>query len=84
MIRDATAADLPALVRLLGQLNETAWPSPTERHIAAFEAVSADPRQRLLVVEHDGVVVGTAVLVIRTESRAQRIAVRARRERCGG
>ncbi len=64
MIRDATAADLPTLVRLLGQLNETASPAPTERHAAAFDAVSADPRQRLLVVEHEGAVIGSAVLVI--------------------
>lgn len=64
MIRDATSDDLPALVRLLGQLNESVPPAPTERHIAAFGAVSADPRQRLLVVERDGAVVGTAALVI--------------------
>lgn len=63
-IRNATAADLPALVRLLAQLNEGFPLAPTERHRAAFEAVAADPRQRLLVVERDGAVVGTAVLVI--------------------
>ena len=63
-IRDATIDDLPALVRLLGQLNETPSPAPTERHAAAFAAVVADPRQRLLVVERDGVVIGTAAMVI--------------------
>jgi ribosomal protein S18 acetylase RimI-like enzyme len=63
-IRDATADDLPALVHLLGQLNENVPLAPTERHRAAFEAVAADVRQRLLVVEHNGAVVGTAVLVI--------------------
>ncbi len=63
-IRDATLDDLPALVRLLGQLNETASPAPTERHRAAFDAIAADPRQRLLVLEHDGAVIGTAALVI--------------------
>ena len=63
-IRDATIGDLPALVRLLGQLYD-APPAPlTERHRAAFEAVTTDPRQRLLVVEHDGAVIGTAALVI--------------------
>ncbi len=51
-------------MRLLGQLNENVPPAPTERHRAAFEAVAADPRQRLLVVELDGAVIGTAVLVI--------------------
>jgi ribosomal protein S18 acetylase RimI-like enzyme len=59
-----TIDDLPALVRLLGQLNETASPAPTARHRAAFAEVAADPRQRLLVVEHGGAVIGTAVLVI--------------------
>ena len=63
-IRDATPDDLPAIVRLLGQLNETPSPAPTERHRLAFEAVNSDPRQRLLVVEHEGTVIGSAVLVI--------------------
>lgn len=64
LIRDAMIDDLPALVRLLGQLNETASPKPTQRHALAFEAVSADPRQRLLVVERAGAVIGTAALVV--------------------
>jgi N-acetylglutamate synthase-like GNAT family acetyltransferase len=64
MIRDAVPDDLEALVRLLGQLNERASAAPTERHVEAFRAVSADPRQRLLVVEHDSVVVGTAAVII--------------------
>ena len=63
-IRDATIDDLPALVRLLGQLNETPSPAPTERHVAAFDAVTTDPRQRLLVVDLDGVVIGTAAMII--------------------
>ena len=63
-IRDATPEDLPALVRLLGQLNETPQPAPTKRHREAFAAIAADPRQRLLVVEHDGAVIGSASLVI--------------------
>lgn len=65
MIRTATADDLPELVRLLGQLYDASSPaSPTERHRAAFDDVAADPRQRLLVVEHDGAVIGTAAMVI--------------------
>lgn len=64
MIRDATLDDLPALVRLHAQLSDEPVSECTPRHRAAFAAVSADPRQRLLVVEQDGVVVGTAVLVI--------------------
>lgn len=64
-IRDATAGDLPALVALLGQLYDTPPAgAPTHRHRAAFEAVAADPRQRLLVVEHGGAVIATAALVI--------------------
>ena len=63
-IRDAIAEDLPALVRLLGQLNETPSLAPTERHVAAFAAVSADSRQRLLVIQHDGAVIGTAAMVV--------------------
>ncbi len=64
MIRDATSDDLPALVRLLGQLNETAWPGA---HRAASRRVRGCGRRRAaaaLVVERDGAVVGTAVLVI--------------------
>ena len=62
-IRDATAADLPVLLRLLGQLNETLAPLCDE-HLRAFEAIQADTRQRLLVVERDGSVIATASLVV--------------------
>lgn len=64
MIREATAEDLPTLVHLLGQLNEDVPAAPTPRHQAAFDAVASDPRQRLLVVECDGAVIGSAALVI--------------------
>jgi GNAT superfamily N-acetyltransferase len=63
-IRTATREDLPAIVRLLAQLNEGVPPAPTDGHRAAFEAAAADTRQRLLVVEQDGAVVGTAVLIV--------------------
>lgn len=50
-IRHATADDLPELVRLLAQLNDT--PAPlNDRHRKAFDDFAADPRQRLLVVEN--------------------------------
>jgi ribosomal protein S18 acetylase RimI-like enzyme len=62
-IRDATIDDLPTLVRLLAQLHDAPSAPPTERERGAFVAVAADPRQRLLVVEHDGAVVGSASLV---------------------
>ena len=45
-IRDATDADLAAVIRLLGQLNETPGALGDE-HGRAFEAIRADPRQRL-------------------------------------
>jgi len=68
-VRDATRADLPRLVELLQQMSldgpreELADPLP-ERYYRAFAAIEADPRQRLLVVEVDGRLVGTATLVI--------------------
>jgi N-acetylglutamate synthase-like GNAT family acetyltransferase len=63
-IRDATPSDLPGLVRLLAQLHDAPPAPPTEGERAGFAAVAADPRQRLLVVEHEGAVVGSASLVI--------------------
>lgn len=62
-IRDATEQDLPVLLRLMAQLNET--PSVLgDAHREAFRAVQSDPRQRLLVVEQDGIVVATAAMVV--------------------
>jgi GNAT superfamily N-acetyltransferase len=69
IIRDATEADLPRLVELLAQLSldepreEPATPL-SESYRAAFRAIAADPRQRLLVLEQDGHLVGSLVLVI--------------------
>ncbi len=72
IIRDAEKRDLPRLLELYGQLAEggqlTAAEAKVEpdlaRYEAAFEAVSADPRQRLLMLEEEGRVVGTLVLLI--------------------
>jgi N-acetylglutamate synthase-like GNAT family acetyltransferase len=62
-IRDATEADLHTLLQLMAQLNET--PSGlADAHREAFRVVESDPRQRLLVVEHDNSVVASAVMVI--------------------
>jgi GNAT superfamily N-acetyltransferase len=67
-IRDATAADLPRLIELyiaLGVESEDALidgaPGPDQTR--AFADVNADPRQRLLVIEAAGRVVGTLVLL---------------------
>jgi ribosomal protein S18 acetylase RimI-like enzyme len=62
-IREATHDDLPSLVRLMAQLND-ATPTVLPAHEKAFADVHADPRQRLLVVEHDGAVVASASLII--------------------
>jgi GNAT superfamily N-acetyltransferase len=63
-IRTATPADLPALLDLLAQLNETPQPL-SDAHRKAFDDVAADPRQRLFVVEDDGgALVAAATLVV--------------------
>ena len=62
-IRDAREDDLPALLHLYAQLNET--PALlTEQHQDAFAAIQADPRQRLLVVELGGAVIANAALIV--------------------
>lgn len=63
--REAMAADLPAILRLLaddplGKFREHAMESgeaPAHSR-AAFEAIAADPRNQLLVLEVDGAVQG--------------------------
>lgn len=69
-IREAAAADLPRLIALLHQLSldgesrEDLSLSVAKPYLAAFDQIQADPRQRLLVAEQDGAVVGTAVLIV--------------------
>lgn len=68
-VRPATESDLPRIVELLAQLSlhapreNLAAPMP-ESYRRAFQQISADPRQRLFVVEDGGRVVGTACLII--------------------
>ncbi len=68
-IRDARVADLPRIVELLAQLSISApreqpdEPLP-DAYAAAFADISADPRQRLLVVEAAGEIVASAALII--------------------
>jgi GNAT superfamily N-acetyltransferase len=62
IMRDATAADLPAIVALLAddKLGSTREdPADLAPYQAAFAEVEADPNQRLIVAERDGVTVGT-------------------------
>ena len=64
LLREATAADVPAVVALLaddplGAGRESADLAP---YRAAFAAVDADPAHLLVVAEDDGAVVGTLQL----------------------
>ncbi|HWG73703.1 MAG TPA: GNAT family N-acetyltransferase [Acidimicrobiales bacterium] len=67
VIRDAAAADLAAVVALyaddiLGATRESPDEPLDPGYRRGFDAVAADPRNRLLVAELDGVVVGTLQL----------------------
>ena len=71
MIREAGAADLPALVAIfaadaLGGHGDTTAPEAAEAYRAAFDAIAADPRSRLYAAELDGRLVGTFQLVFVT------------------
>ncbi|AMG74683.1 GNAT family N-acetyltransferase [Sphingopyxis granuli] len=65
ILRDATTADLPAILAMLAEetipANREADPSDP-RYLAAFEAIEADPNQRLIAAELDDRVVGTMQL----------------------
>lgn len=63
-IREATAADIPALVAIfaadsLGGHGDTDDPAELPRYLAAFEAILASPNDTLYVAELSGEVVGT-------------------------
>jgi GNAT superfamily N-acetyltransferase len=67
VFRDATLADLPAIVSLLaedtlGEKREDPSLPLDPRYIAAFEIIAANPDQRQIVAELDGAVVGTMQL----------------------
>lgn len=65
--RDATAADLPAIIRLLaedqigGRTDDPGTPLDPV-YAAAFAAIDSDAHQRLIVAEIDGAVIGTMQL----------------------
>lgn len=66
-IRDAIPDDLAFIVRLIVDDNLTPTSDrPDEpdhpRYLAAFEAIAADPNQRLIIAEFDGQPVGTQQL----------------------
>ncbi|KQZ71976.1 GNAT family acetyltransferase [Sphingopyxis sp. Root214] len=65
VLRDATVADLPAILAMLAE--ETIPPGreadPSDpRYLAAFEAIDTDPNQHLIAAELDGRIVGTMQL----------------------
>ncbi len=66
--REAIEADLPRLLELLSQLSPDAPPeeyaAAGEEYRRAFEEVRGDRRQRLFVLEQEGRIVATAVLVV--------------------
>jgi len=68
VVRDVVVADVPAVIRLLHQLNlgsEAREGDPDDIvYREAFAAIDADPRQSLLVATVEADVVGTATLVI--------------------
>lgn len=66
--RLATRADLPAIVRMLaedelGSGRERFEEPLPQGYYTAFEAIAADPDQRLVVADLDGEVVGTLQLM---------------------
>ncbi len=65
VLRDATMADLPAILAMLAEdtipADREADPSDP-RYLAAFEAIDADLNQHLVAAELDGRVVGTMQL----------------------
>lgn len=65
ILRDATVADLPAILAMLAvdtiPANREADPSDP-RYLAAFKAIDADPNQHLIAAELGGRVVGTMQL----------------------
>jgi ribosomal protein S18 acetylase RimI-like enzyme len=67
-IREATATDLPQIVRLLAQLyNDPAqedYAAASSQYDRAFAEVDADPRQTLLVAEDGDSIAGSLVLIV--------------------
>lgn len=93
-IREATRADVAAIVAMLaddelGRLREDPTPPLDDGYWAAFDAITADPNNQLLVAEDQGEVVGTLqvtfipYLTFRGGWRAQVEAVRTASTRRG-
>jgi GNAT superfamily N-acetyltransferase len=66
-VRDARPEDLPRLLDLYVQLDPNADNTPPDEWPVLrpiVESITADPRQRLLVAEADGRVIGSLTLVL--------------------
>ncbi|HEX2654596.1 MAG TPA: GNAT family N-acetyltransferase [Xanthobacteraceae bacterium] len=66
-LRDAQRTDVPTIVRMLaddelGAAREKIEDPLPQGYYAAFEAIEADPNNRLLVAELDGEIIGTLQL----------------------
>ena len=67
LIRPATRDDLGAIIRLLaddplGRLRESPGETVSASYLTAFEAISRDPNQLLVVAEDNGEIIGTLQL----------------------
>ena len=67
VFRDATAADLPAIIALiaddqLGAQRDDPGPPLPQAYSDAFAAIDADPNERLIVAVADDEIIGTAQL----------------------
>jgi GNAT superfamily N-acetyltransferase len=65
--RNATRKDLGAIIALLaddefGRTRERVETPPADCYVKAFEAISADPNQQVVVATQDGAIVGTLQL----------------------
>jgi GNAT superfamily N-acetyltransferase len=94
VFRDAVVEDVPAIVAMyaddvLGREREDPVDPLPDYYFDGFREITADPRQRLVVAELDGELVGTlqlsflSHLVLRGGRRAQIEAVRVRADQRG-
>jgi GNAT superfamily N-acetyltransferase len=92
IFRDARRDEVPAIVALLSADSYAGQrrPTSTEDYLRAFDAIAADPNNRLVVADRDGEVVGTLQLTLipslsrRGALRAQIEGVRVRGDLRGG
>ena len=67
-VRVAAQADLPRILELLDQIDESMYPQRDDAgqatRLSVFREIAADPRQHLLVAEVDGSIVGTVHLIV--------------------